>query len=183
MTREVLFILGSPSATSKSTLVANAVAAELHGAGLKPVTWSLSDFDPADLLFGRTQSPSVSRFLEAARRATAIVLATPVYKAAYSGALKTIVDFVAPDAWIDRPALGIATAKLPAHGAEVDRAYRALFAFFKVRALETLVVLDGDWRTAGVSSHFSEDVERRVKRAVREFIAAAEEAAAPALRP
>jgi FMN reductase len=183
MSREVLFILGSPSATSKSALVANAVAAELHGAGLKPVTWSLTDFDASDLLFGRTESPSVARFLDVARGAAAVVLATPVYKAVYSGALKAIVDLVPPDTWVDRPALGIATARLAAHGAEVDRAYRSLIAFFKARTLDTLVVLDDELRTAGVSERFPQEVEERVKRTARGLLVAAEKAGPPALRP
>jgi FMN reductase len=175
MSRDVLFILGSPSASSKSTLVANAVAAELHGAGLKPVTWSVREFDPADLLFGRTESPSVVRFLEASRRAAAIVLATPVYKAVYSGAMKAIVDLVAPDAWVDRPVLGIATAKLAAHGLEVDRAYGSLVTFFKARRVDTLVVLDDQLRATGGADLFLEETSERVKRSAQALVAAAVE--------
>jgi FMN reductase len=169
VSREALFILGSPSANSKSSLVARAVARELLGAGFEPVTWSLADFDAGDLLFGRVESPTVARFLEATRRATAIVLATPVYKAAYSGALKTIVDLVAPDAWVGRPALGIATVKVAAHGSEVDRAFRSLFAFFKARTLDTLVVLDSELGSAAVQGALSVDIDNRVKRAATEL--------------
>jgi FMN reductase len=167
MSREALFILGSPSVSSKSRLVAGAVGRELLGAGFEPVTWSLADFDASDLLFGRTQSPTVARFLEATRRAAAIVLATPVYKAAYAGALKTMVDLVSPDAWVGRPALGIATVKLAAHGSDVDRAFRSLFAFFKTRTPDTLVVLDDELSSAEVHGALSVDVDIRVKRAAK----------------
>jgi FMN reductase len=98
----------------------------------------------ADVLAGRTKAPSVARFLEAVNRAEGLVLATPVYKATYSGALKAVVDLIAQDALVGRKAIGIATTKLAAHGVEVAAAYRALFAFFRLAHGETLVLLDSE---------------------------------------
>jgi FMN reductase len=172
MSRQVLFVLGSPSPTSKSTLIARALAAELLGAGWRPIFWALGDFDAADILFGRTAAPTVAAFLEAAKASAAIVLATPVYKAAYTGALKAIVDVVPPDAWVGRPALGIATARLPAHGAEVNGAYRALFAFFKARALDTLFVLDEEWQVGQGSTDLPQSLEQRVQKSAQALVVA-----------
>jgi len=148
MSQSIVFLAGSPSTTSRSTLVARAVSAEAHAAGLRSVFWSLSDFDPADVLFGRGASPGVVRFVDEVKGAVGLVLATPVYKATYTGSLKAIVDFIPPDALVDKPALGIATARQAAHAVTVDQAYRSLFGFFKARALETLFFIDDELKAS-----------------------------------
>ena len=144
MSREFVVLTTSPSATSRSTFVATQVAAAAERAGIQPVFFSVRDFDAADVLAGRTTAPSVARFLEAVSRAEGLVLATPVYKATYSGALKAVVDLIAQDALVGRKAIGIATTKSAAHGVEVAAAYRALFAFFRVHHGETLVLHDSE---------------------------------------
>jgi FMN reductase len=180
MSQTVVIVAGSPSSTSRSAIVAGAFAAELQRSGLRPLVWSLSDFDPADVLFGRAAAPALARFVEEARSAAAIVLATPVYKAAYTGALKAIVDVIPPDALVGRPAVGIATARLPAHRAEVDRAFRALFAFFEARPLDTLFLVDAELRVADGAHAFVPEAEQRVRDSARALAAAAKETAGAA---
>jgi FMN reductase len=182
VSRDVVFVGGSPSATSRSAFVAQALASELQRAGLRPVFWSLQDFEPADVFFGRADAPAVARFVQATKEAVAVVLSTPVYKAAYTGILKAIVDLIPPDALIGRPALGVATARLAAHGTEVDRAMRALFAFFQARALETLVLFDDELKTAktaGAGMALPSAIEQRVRNTARALVSAVEEGPVP----
>jgi FMN reductase len=162
MSRELVFLTTSPSATSRSTFVATQVAAAAERAGVQPVLFSVGDLDAADVLAGRTKAPSVARFLEAVSRAEGIVLATPVYKATYSGALKAVVDLIGQDALVGRKAIGIATTKLAAHGVEVAAAYRALFAFFRLQRGETLVVLDSEITIDGNGGSLSADAAGRL---------------------
>lgn len=175
MSRSIVFLKGSPSTASRSAIVADAVASELGRTGIVPVTWSLADFDPADVFFARSQAPAIARFIDAVKAASALVLSTPVYKAAYSGALKAVVDLIPPDALVGRPVLGIATAKLSAHATEVDRAFRGLAAFFKARALETLVVLDGDIQVVGAVGRVLGASEERVRQAASALLQAVDE--------
>jgi FMN reductase len=77
----------------------------------------------------------------AVRSAKALVFATPVYKAVYSGGLKTIL--IAPDGLEGKALLAVATAKLDAHGATVDAAFQGLYDFFRGSPrLRTLFLLD-----------------------------------------
>lgn len=170
MSRQVVFVTGSPAATSRSTLVAHRVARELEARGLSRTIFSLSDFDAADVFHGRAQSASVAPFLTAVSQAAALVLSTPVYKATYAGGIKAIVDLIAPDALVGRPALGIATVKLEAHGAEVATAYANLFRFFRTAPTEALVVRDAEIAIRGESATFLDGAEERVVSAAR-FIA------------
>jgi FMN reductase len=167
MSREILFIAGSPSSTSRSSYVAEVLRAHAKREGLPTRTFSLQDFGAADVLLARVDAPEVKGFVDAVKSAAAIVLSTPVYKATYAGGLKAIVDLIPPDALVSRPALGVATTKLGAHGAEVDRAYRALFAFFRARALEPLVVMDDELRIENGEGTFTAPATARVHAAAR----------------
>ncbi|MGD0677294.1 MAG: NAD(P)H-dependent oxidoreductase [Polyangiaceae bacterium] len=166
MSQEVVFLAGSPSTTSKSTLVARQVATQLESRGLTTRFYSLSDFDAADLLYGRIEAPPLAAFLSAIRGAAAIVLSTPVYKATYSAGLKALVDLIAPDGLVDRPALGIATTKLDAHGAEVSEAFRSLFRFFRARAVNSLIVNDAELTPQGKGSALAPAAADRLSLAV-----------------
>jgi len=76
-----------------------------------------------------------------------------VYKAVYSGALKTVVDLIAPDGLQGKVLLGIATAKLDAHRATVDRAFTELFAFFpRQHRAATLALLDSQFSVTAPAS-------------------------------
>ena len=104
-----------------------------------------------------------------------------MYKATYSGALKAIVDLIPPDALVGRPMLGVATARVAIHGADVGDSFRALSAFFKARALSALVVLDDELQLAGGGGVLSVEAEQRVRKAARALVVAAEEEAVPAV--
>ncbi|MGA2448533.1 MAG: NAD(P)H-dependent oxidoreductase [Polyangiaceae bacterium] len=174
MSRHVVFLLGSPSVESRSAWIANTLANAIQRTGLVPRIWSLIDFDPADVFFGRAKASTVARFVEETTGAAALVLATPVYKATYSGALKGIVDLIPPDGLVDRPALGIATARLAEHVQTVDISFRALFAFFRARSLGSLTVLDDELTIHGGSGALSDAAARRVEDATTSLVAAIE---------
>jgi len=176
MSRSIVFVKGSPSIASRSAVVTDALASEVRRAGILPVVWSLTDFDPSDVFFGHTEAPAIVRFLEAVKGAAALVLSTPVYKAAYTGALKAIVDLIPPDALVGRPILGIATARLAAHTAEVDRAFGGLVGFFKARPVNTLVVLDSDVQVAGGVGRLLGGSEERVRQTASALLGALSDA-------
>jgi FMN reductase len=183
MSRSIVFLTGSPSPSSRSALVARAVASETQRAGLQPTFWSLADFDAADVLFARVAAPGVVRFVDAVKQAAGLVLATPVYKGVYTGALKAIVDLVPPDALVDKPALGIATARQAGHGVSVDHAYRALFAFFRVRALDTLFLVDDDVTMGPEGGALSAGGEPRAHASARDLVQAVRDVAPAVSRP
>jgi FMN reductase len=182
MSREIVFVTGSPSASSRSSFVAALVADRAKRAGFGVRIFALRDFDPSDLLLGQSTGATTKAFVEAVTASAAIVLSTPVYKATYSGALKSIVDLIPPDALVGKPVLGIATTRLDAHGLEVDRAYRALFAFFRARPIDVLVVLDDELQWSDGQGTLVPAAHERLETAARELVEViGEETRAPAL--
>jgi FMN reductase len=142
MSGPVVLIGGSPSLTSRSSFLAREIETRLEGRGIATWFYSINDFDAEDVLHARGDAPKIAAFLETTKSASAIVLSSPVYKATYAGALKALVDLIPPDALVDKPAVGVGTTRLPAHGAELEKAFGKLFDFFRVRPVGTLVVLD-----------------------------------------
>jgi len=68
--------------------------------------------------------PTISRAVAQVARARAIVVATPVYKAAYSGVLKVFLDLLPQTALKDKLALPLATGGSPHHMLALDYALR-----------------------------------------------------------
>ena len=89
----ILLIAGSPTQPSRSTALLSAVAARLQAQGLstEPLL-QLMQLDSEALLHARFDHPEIRSVSERVARADAVVVATPVYKAAYSGLLKVFLD-------------------------------------------------------------------------------------------
>jgi FMN reductase len=172
MSGGLVLVAGSPSLTSRSSFVAKSVAGYAAEAGIATRTFSIRDFDPADVVYGKADAPAVAAFVRAVVEASAIVLSTPVYKGTYAGGLKAIVDLIPPDALVDKAALGIATTRLPAHGPGVDRGYRDLFGFFGARVLATLVVHDDELKIADGRGEIANAAAERVAKAGRALVEA-----------
>lgn len=118
----VVLISGSPSPSSRSaSLLARADAlARARGFAVTrldvctlPAT-ALVGVDPAD--------PEIAAALAALAAAHGVAVATPVYKAAYTGLLKTFLDLFPDGALRGKVALPIATAGSAAHALALDYA-------------------------------------------------------------
>jgi len=84
----------------------------------------------------RSQLPeTVERELAAVEQADIVVVATPVYRGAYTGLFKHFFDFIHQDALIDKPVLLAATGGSERHALMIDHQLRPLFSFFQARTL------------------------------------------------
>ncbi|MFX1681660.1 FMN reductase [Mitsuaria sp. CC2] len=84
----------------------------------------------------RSQVPvAVERALLAVEQADVLVVATPVFRGAYTGLFKHFFDFIDQDALIDKPVLLAATGGSDRHALVIDHQLRPLFSFFQARAL------------------------------------------------
>lgn len=84
----------------------------------------------------RSQLPdAVERELAAVEQADVLVVATPVYRGAYTGLFKHFFDFIHQDALVDKPVLLAATGGSERHALVIDHQLRPLFSFFQARTL------------------------------------------------
>jgi len=120
----VLLIAGSPSERSRSAVLLDAVQQrlQLHGAQVDRV--QIRDLSPQALLLANVAHPSISQAIAQVARATAVVVATPIYKAAYSGVLKLFLDLLPQTAFKGKTVLPVATGGSPHHMLALDYALR-----------------------------------------------------------
>ena len=90
----VITLAGSPRFPSRSSSLLEYAREKLNGLDVEVYHWNLQNFAPEDLLYARFDSPALKTFTEQLQQADGLIVATPVYKAAYSGALKTVLDLL-----------------------------------------------------------------------------------------
>ena len=84
----------------------------------------------------RNQLPhAVEQALAAVEQADVLIVATPVFRGAYTGLFKQFFDWVHQDALIDTPVLLAATGGSERHALVIDHQLRPLFSFFQARTL------------------------------------------------
>ncbi len=124
----VLLIAGSPSTHSRSSALLDAVGEGLQrlgGARRVPVDRvQVRDLSPQALVLADASHGSIARALAQVDAAKAIVVATPVYKAAYSGVLKVFLDLLPQSAFKGKAVLPLATGGSPHHMLALDYALR-----------------------------------------------------------
>lgn len=120
----ILLVAGSPSERSRSAALLDGVSQRLGGRGPVIERLQIRDLSPQALLLGDASHRTVRAAADAVERATAIVVATPVYKAAYSGVLKVFLDLLPQTAFRDKVVLPLATGGSPNHMLALDYALR-----------------------------------------------------------
>jgi FMN reductase len=143
----VLAINGSPSITSKTRAIAQA-AVDLVGGDVLDI----SSLD-ADALLLRGSHPSVDEALERVAGARRLVLATPVYRATYSGLLKVLLDQLPQDALAHTAVVLAATGGSMAHFLSLDTGLRSAVASLQGWSVPTVVYATGaDFDSEGRAS-------------------------------
>lgn len=134
----VVAVSGGLQRSSKSTLLAQHL---LSGIGkvlpcqaqLVTIGELAAQFAGASL---RTQLPqAVEQALAVVEQADMLVVATPVFRGAYTGMFKHFFDHIHQDALIDKPILLAATGGSQRHALMIDHQLRPLFSFFQARTL------------------------------------------------
>lgn len=112
-------------------------------------------------------SPEAQDRLHHILAADALIVASPVYKASYTGLFKHLIDLIDPTALQRRPVLIAATGGGEKHALAVEHQLRPLFAFFEARVLSTGVhVSDKDFVNGVLTGEAS---LARLTRAVEEL--------------
>ena len=120
----ILLIAGSPSEPSRSVALLDAVADRL-GARVSDIErLNIRELPAQALLLADTGHPAIAAAAAQVARARALVVATPVYKAAYSGLLKVFLDLLPQTALKGKAVLPLATGGSPHHMLALDYALR-----------------------------------------------------------
>ena len=131
----VVTLGGSPSQRSRSGVLLDKTRQWLQQQGVEVVSYQVRDFPAEDLLHARFDSPKVIDLLQQVANADGLVVATPVYKASFSGALKTVLDLLPERALAHKVVLPMATGGSIAHMLAVDYALKPVLSALKAQEL------------------------------------------------
>ena len=170
----VLLIAGSPSERSRSAALLDAAGQRLAGRGAHLDQVHIRDLSPQALLLADVTHRSVSQAIDQVARAQAIVVATPVYKAAYSGFLKVFLDLLPQSAFKGKLVLPLATGGSPHHMLALDYALRPV-----LQSLSARHILPGIYATDAQIAltpegayHIHADIGQRLDEAVSTLLSA-----------
>ncbi len=150
----VITLAGSPRFPSRSTALLTVCQAALERRGVAVSPWNLHNFQPEDLLYARFDSPALLALKADLENADGVIVATPVYKASFSGALKTLLDLLPERALEHKVVLPLATGGTVAHMLAVDYALKPV-----LNALKAQEVLHGVFAEDAQITHYDRQPE------------------------
>lgn len=160
-------LVGNPQPSSRTRLVAEEVAQQLTVRGDAEVAPTIDLADVADRLF-RFPDATVEALLDQVAAADVLIVASPTYKATYTGLLKSFLDRYGANALSGVTAVPLLTIGGPAHALAVEHGLRPL-----------LVELGASTPTRGLAFPAA-DVDRRAE-VVSDWLDAERPRLAPAL--
>lgn len=169
---KIVAISGSPSRQSKTARLIDHAAARLAAQDIETQRFSVHDFAAEELLYGNFAADSVKAFQQAVARADGVLIATPVYKAAYAGALKVLLDLIPEGGLAGKPVLPLVSGGSPGHLLAVDYTLKPVLASLKaseihqgVFAVEQQIVV-----TPAGQATLADELRQRLDEAVDDLV-------------
>ncbi|MBC7665274.1 MAG: NADPH-dependent FMN reductase [Caulobacter sp.] len=163
----IVALAGSPSANSRSTALLRHVLASFPESTPRGEI-VLRDLPAAALVRADFDDPAIRRAREQVAAARLVVIATPIYKAAYSGLLKTFLDLLPQDALRGKTVLALGTGGSAAHLLALDYALKPVLAALGARhILDAAYAVDAQFTLHPQHGHVAhDDVLQRTERAL-----------------
>jgi FMN reductase len=162
----IVALSGSPSANSRSTaLLRHALGRLADGPARTEI--ALRELPPAALLQADAAHPAIRAACEQLAAARLVIVATPIYKAAYSGLLKTFLDLLPQDALRGKTVLPLATGGSAAHLLALDYALRPVLAALGARhQLDAVYACDAQLARTPEGYAVAGELAARIERAL-----------------
>lgn len=167
----ILAIAGSPSHPSRTYALLASATKILSQQGFQTDIISVRDLPPEDLVYGRYDSPALEQPKALLQRASGVIIATPIYKAAYTGVLKSFLDLLPQKALSGKIVLPLATGGTIAHLLATDYALKPILSELGARhilggvyAIDKQIQVQDDGTVK-----LEEELEQRFQNALQDF--------------
>ena len=149
---DIIAISGSPTVESRINVVLRYLQKEAAKQGVTIKIISVLDFAPEVLVQGQWNHPSIAEFSAEIQKAKGVIVASPVYKAAYTGSLKALLDLLPQDGLRDKPVYPIMIGGSQAHLLALDCSLKPLLS-----ALYATTILRGAYLTDKLVDKVNDD--------------------------
>lgn len=129
----VVIVNGSPNAASRLTGIVNHVQRQLALGGHAADEIRVADLPARDLVFGRFDKLEIKEAVGRVERADAVIFASPVYKASYTGLLKLFLDVLPQHILADKWVAPVFIGGTIAHLLAVEFAFKPVAAALGAR--------------------------------------------------
>ncbi|MCX4825387.1 NADPH-dependent FMN reductase [Streptomyces sp. NBC_01142] len=170
----ILAVSGSPSVNSRTELLVEHAVERLSVTGFDTGHLKVRELPAAELLSGRSDSSALRAAAEQVAAADGLIVATPVYKASYTGLLKAFLDLLPQSGLAGKTVLPLATGGSLAHVLTIDYALRPVLTALGARhVVAGSFLLDSHVeRLAEGGAQLRPEAELRLFDVVDEFIQA-----------
>lgn len=170
---QVVFISGSPAVPSRTDIILKHVEALVIEKGLSTANYSVTEFSPEDLVRGRWDSQDIAKLNEVIKQADGLVIGSPVYKASYTGVLKSLMDLLPEGALKNKPVLPIMVGGSHRHLLAIDYSLNPLIAILKGQPLQGLYFVDSEIDKSNEAAPIKDaELLERIQNQVNEFVVA-----------
>lgn len=177
----IVSLSGSPASPSRSSALLRAAEQRLAAQAQSTSHLALRELPPQALVHADTRNIMLREAVELVLGADLVLVATPIYKASYSGLLKLFLDLLPQDALRDKTVLPLATGGSAGHLLALDYALKPVLGALGARhLLDPLFATDA--QIAAVGGHRYEidpAVLARLDRALEGLFDAPRRAPAP----
>lgn len=170
-------ISGSPARESRSAILIQYLKSGVEKEGLKLKEVSVLDFQPELLIQGQFDHPSLTKFTEQLKGASGIIIVSPVYKAAYTGALKALLDILPQDIFKGKPVFPLMVGGSQAHLLAIEYSLKPLLAALSAQnILKGVYVIDKNIDRTNLRQPITDlEVQRKVDDQLVQFIGITQE--------
>ncbi|GAB1538621.1 NADPH-dependent FMN reductase [Scytonema sp. NUACC21] len=167
----ILAISGSPSHPSRTYSLLEYATTILQQEGFESDIISVRDIPSEVLAYGRYDSPDLEQPKALLERADGVIVATPVYKAAYTGVLKAFLDLLPQRALAGKVVLPLAVGGTIAHLLSIDYALKPVLSELKAQyILGGVYAVDKQIQPQPDGNvQFDAEIDQRLKEALQEF--------------
>ncbi|WCK56892.1 NADPH-dependent FMN reductase [Aneurinibacillus sp. Ricciae_BoGa-3] len=124
-----------------------------------------------DLLYGLYDNRHIQKAVDRVIKAKAVILATPVYKAAYTGFLKTFLDLLPSDALHGKIVIPIAVGGTLAHLLTIDYALKPVLNALGARyTYSGVYILDSQIAREGSNVRIEDQIKHRIDKTVEQLV-------------
>lgn len=171
----IILISGSPSEYSRTNIVLDFIESSLRHHGYAVDRIAVTDIPAEDLLYGQYESEKMRQATKRIEKAEGVVIASPVYKAGYTGVLKAFLDLLPQDILKHKVALPIMTGGSPNHLLALEYTLKPIISILKGHSLDGVYIIDHQIDKASPYPINDIEISKRMDQQLGFFIEALQE--------
>jgi FMN reductase len=169
---QIVIISGSPSKQSRLSGLTLYSESKLEQLGVPSCTIHVADLPAEALILAKFDDPAVKQAIEFVEKAEIVILASPVYKASYSGILKTFLDLLPQNGFQHKVVAPIFIGGTIAHMLAIDFTLKPVIsALYGQNILQGIYAVD-QWvtRLEGGGYELTDDLKLRLDKCMEQLI-------------